>query len=70
MKQYEICVNGKSINEKLRADSQELEKMAAYNYRLLKDLAEMKEKMLLYETMEGEALTILDSKHSSGEFNR
>jgi len=27
--------------------------MATYNYRLLKDMADMKEKMLLYETMEG-----------------
>jgi len=42
IKQYEILLNGKAINEKLKADSQELEKIATYNYRLLKDMAEMK----------------------------
>jgi hypothetical protein len=43
--------------------------MAASNYRLLKDMAEIKEKMLLYETMEGEALSLYDSRQS-GELNR
>lgn len=47
-KGYELCLNGSQINQKLRADCQEIEKMAAFNYKLLKDMAEMKEKILLY----------------------
>jgi hypothetical protein len=35
-------MSGKAINEKLKADSHELEKMIVYNYNLLKDMAEMK----------------------------
>lgn len=43
--------------------------MAAYNYKLLKDMAEMKEKILLYETIEGDLSSFHDSKNS-GELNR
>jgi hypothetical protein len=67
IKQYGIQLSGKFINEKLRADSHELEKMATYNYNLLKDLAEIKEKMLLYETMDSDAISLYESRDENWE---
>jgi hypothetical protein len=43
--------------------------MAAYNYRLLKDMAEIKEKILLYQTIEDDAISLYDSKQTS-DLNR
>lgn len=51
LKEYEISVTGKNLNEKLQSESQELEKLACYNFNLMKEIAEMKEKLLLYEAI-------------------
>ena len=51
MKEYEITMTAKNINEKLQSESQELEKLAAYNFNLMKEIADMKERMLLYEAI-------------------
>ena len=49
LREYEIVVTGKHITDKLQSESQELEKLASYNFNLMKEVAEMKEKMLMYE---------------------
>ena len=49
LREYEIVVTGKHITDKLQSESQELEKLACYNFNLMKEGAEMKEKMLMYE---------------------
>ncbi len=51
MKEFEICFTGKQLSEKLQSESQELQKMAAYNFNLMKEIAEMKEKLLMYEAI-------------------
>lgn len=36
LKEYEICVTGKNISEKLQSESQELEKLTLFNFNLMK----------------------------------
>lgn len=36
LKEYEICVTGKNITEKLQSESQELEKLTIFNFNLMK----------------------------------
>jgi hypothetical protein len=41
-------LKGKEISEKLQTESQELQKLSKYNFNLMKEIAEMKEKLLMY----------------------
>ena len=39
LKEYEICVTGKNITERLQSESQELQKLSLYNFNLMKEIA-------------------------------
>ena len=51
LKQYETCLDGRSLSEKINLESQEIDKLTAYNFTLLKEIAELKEKLLIYEAI-------------------
>jgi hypothetical protein len=64
MKQYEIALEGKDIVDRLMTESKTIENLHKYNENLLKEVAELKEKLILFEAIDVDKISLYSSKIS------
>lgn len=65
IKQYSIFIGSKDIIEKLMSDYGEIERLNKYNSLLLKEIALLKEKLILYEVLDVDKVSIYESRMSA-----
>lgn len=69
IKQYQITIGSCDIVERLSAETKEIEQITNYNRILLKEIAHLKEKILEYEAIDEERVSVYDSKISKYSIN-
>ena len=69
IKQYQISIGSSDIVERLSAETKEIDQITNYNRILLKEIAHLKEKIMEYEAIDEEKVSVYDSKISKYSIN-
>ena len=64
IKEYGIAMESKDITEKLQIEHAQIEELEKYNKTLIKEISNMRQRILMYEVIDDEKVSLYDSKCS------
>ena len=69
IKQYQITIGTNDICERLSAETKEIEQLTNYNRILLKEISNLKDRIVQYEAIDEEKVSVYDSRASNYSIN-
>lgn len=64
IQQYQITVGSSDIAKRLATETQEIERLNNYNRILLKEISTLKDRIIQFEAIDEEKVSVFDSKFS------